>query len=317
MGEAEPAPDAPEDAFWTLDVDGLIERPRRFALTDLTQWTAELAADIHCVTGWTRRGLAWEGAPLAALLDAVGVSPGARFVRFEACSARRHDTSLPLGLARADTWLCWRLDGAPLSRQHGGPLRTVTPSRWFYKSVKWVRRIELLAEDRLGWWERESAYHNGADPWAGDQRFTTGSIRPDQLRRFLAADRYDKWRGRQLIGVDLRSWRAAGRDLRGLVLKGCDLRGVDLRDADLREANLSLCDLRDATLAGATCRDADLEGVDLRGADLRGADLSGCALAAVKLRGALLDGVRWAGAVGLLEEAEALLRAAELSRRRR
>ena len=73
--------------------------------------------------------------------------------------------------------LAFAMGGQPLSREHGFPLRTVTPSRYFYKSLKWVVRIELLAEDRLGWWERESAYHNVGDPWRGDQRKNRAAMR--------------------------------------------------------------------------------------------------------------------------------------------
>ena len=183
----------------------------------------------------------------------------------------------------------------------------VTPSRYFYKSLKWVRRIELLVADRLGYWERESAYHNGADPWPGDQRFTSGSLRPAQARAFRQASTFDRYRGRVLIGLDLQGWDPASRDLRRLQLKGCDLRRAQLRGADLRDANLSLSDLRAADLRGADLRGADVEGADLRDADLRGVDLRGAACSATRLVGARVDGLRWAGASGLLEDQEAWL----------
>ena len=71
----------------------------------------------------------------------------------------------------------------------------VTPGRYFYKSVKWLRSVEVLETDRPGWWETNSAYHNNADPTHGDERFTSGSVRPEHLSRFLATDRYDKYGG--------------------------------------------------------------------------------------------------------------------------
>jgi uncharacterized protein YjbI with pentapeptide repeats len=184
----------------------------------------------------------------------------------------------------------------------------VTPSRYFYKSLKWVKRIVLLADDRLGWWEEGSFYHNNADPRPGDERFTSGSVRPDQLERFLSAAAYDKYRGRVMMGLDLRSWAPATRDLRRLQLKNCDLRGVSLPGVDLRESNLSLSDLRGADLRGADLSGSDLEGVNFSGADLSGADLSGTALSATRFVDdtgeASLDRAVFDGSFGLVEEQE-------------
>lgn len=202
------------------------------------------------------------------------------------------------------------------------PLRTVTPSRYFYKSLKWVCRIELLTEDRLGYWERESSYHNNGDPWAGDQRFTTGSIDPEKLARFRSATAFGRYRGprKALLGVDLSGWRPASPDLREIHLKSCDLRGADFASRDLRGANLSLCDLRGADLSAADLRGADLEGADFFGADLSGVDLSGTLLSAARffersrsgeVAAARIERLRLAGARGLLEAQEKFLRRGE------
>ncbi len=310
-GESAPADGVPTASAWSLTVEGLVATPGRWTLPQLQQHPAArtVRVDLHCVTGWTRLATTIRGVPLAALLDATGgTTADARFVRFESASPRRHDTSLPLAVAVADTWVAWEVDGVPLPVANGGPLRTVTPSRYFYKSLKWVARVEVLSEDRLGYWERTSSYHNNGDPWAGDERFTTGSLRPEQVRRFLERNDYAAYRGRVLVGVDLRSWRPVTRDLQGLSLKGCDLRGVDLAEADLRGVNLSLSDLRGACLRGADLRDGDIEGADFEGADLRSADLRGCAASATNLVGAEVAGVRWDGVSGLLEDQEAWLR---------
>ena len=85
-------------------------------------------------------------------------------------------------------------------------------------SLSWPR-------DRLGWWEEGSYYHNNANPWAGNERFTSGSLRPEQLDRFIEASGYDKYRGRVMMGLDLRGWAPASLDLRRMYLKNCDLRG--------------------------------------------------------------------------------------------
>lgn len=315
VGEDRPRQEALDMRRWTLSFGGLLARP---LVLDWGQWLnlplRERRVDIHCVTGWSRRGTLFRGIPLAELLEPLGIAPNGRFVRFEAWSERAHDTSLPLDLALADTWVVDQADGAALSAEHGGPVRTITPSRYFYKSLKWVRSIEVLAENRLGYWERESSYHDGADPWPGDQRFTTGSLRPEQVERLRVAESLAPWRGprKVLLGLDLQGWEPLDRNLAGMQLKNCVLRGARLAGCDLRGANFSLSDLRGADLREANADGADFEGCDLRGADLRDASFEQVALSAAKFIGggepaAAVEGLRWSGARGLLEDQEAFL----------
>ena len=312
VGERQPSSGLSEPSLWALDLVGEVDNPLHIDLeTFLVRADQPLEFDIHCVTGWTRFGSTWTGMPLAELIDEAAPKADARFVSFEAYSPRDHHTSLPIEVALSDCWLVHSFDGQPLEIGHGGPVRTVTTSRYFYKSLKWVKRVVVLAEDRPGWWEEDSYYHNNADPWPGNERFTTGSIRPQQLERFLSADRYDKYRGRVLMGLDLRNWVPASRDLRRLYLKYCDLRGVALGGADLRESNFSLSDLRGADLRGADLSGSDLEGANFAGADLTDADLSATALSATRFvdetGAATVIGTNFEGAVGLVEEQEEFL----------
>lgn len=311
----------PLDA-WRLELDGLIEPPCALTWADFQALPQrELVTDIHCVTGWTQRAMRFTGLPLADLLASRGARPlpEARFVRFVAYSPRAHDTSIPVELALADTWLVSAFEGEPLTPGHGGPLRTITPSRYFYKGVKWVHRIEFLAEDRLGYWESESKYHNNADPWPGDERYTTGSHTPEEIEHFRNAASYVPYRGpsKTLMGIDLRDWSPATRDLGNIFLKDCDLRGAHLAGADLRGANLTRCRLEGATLAGADLRGADVEGAAFFGADLTGADLTGALLSAArfyvrdeygKITPAKIEGLRWSEDAELLEDQERFLR---------
>ncbi|MEM1205654.1 MAG: molybdopterin-dependent oxidoreductase [Acidobacteriota bacterium] len=322
VGEKAPSAAALDLDSWRLRVDGRVAQPRTWTYPELLALPQrERTVDIHCVTGWSRFETRFTGVPLAEVLARSLALPSAAFVRFAAYSDRDHDTSLPLSLALEDTWLVHARDGVPLEPKHGYPLRTLTPSRYFYKSLKWLRHIEVLDEDRLGFWERESNYHNVGDPWPGDQRFTSGSLRPAQADRFRGASDFSRWRGpkKVLLGLDLRGWRPAGQDLSELALKACDLRGADLRDCDLRRANLSLSDLRGADLRNADLGDADLEGADFSGADLRQANLSRCALSATRffqvddeggVEGAFVDGLRLERVSGLLESQEKYLRGA-------
>jgi DMSO/TMAO reductase YedYZ molybdopterin-dependent catalytic subunit len=313
VGEKSPAPQALDLGSWRLEVEGLIDPP--FALTYgaiLSLPQRDLVADIHCVTGWTQLDMRFTGIPLADLLAVRGahVLPAAAFVRFVAYSDRAHDTSLPLDRALADTWLVHSFDGRPLVPEHGYPLRTVTPSRYFYKSLKWVHRIEFVDEDRLGYWERESSYHNHADPWPGDERYVSGSHTAEEIERFRNAKSYVPYRGlkKLLLSADLRGWAPATRDLGNLYLKDCDLRGARLDSVDLREANLTRCNLGGASLRGADLCGADLEGASFLEADLTGADLRGTALSAAKFIGAKIDGLRWSEDAELLEDQERYLR---------
>ena len=291
-----------------MTVGGLVARPSRLGLEELiTLGREELVMDVHCVTSWSRPETRFTGIPLARLVEPL---PAARFASFSSHSPRGHHTSLPVDFAMDACWVVHEHEGQPLSTEHGGPVRVVTPGRYFYKSIKWLQGVELLAEDRLGWWETNSSYHNNADPQSGRERFTTGSIRPEQVARFLEASSYEKYRGRVMIGLDLTRWRPRLPDLRRLYLKNCDLSGVDLAGADLRESNLSLSVLRGASLAGADLSGSDLEGADFTGADLTGADLSDTALSAARFDDARLTGATFDRCRGLLESQERNLESA-------
>ena len=290
---------------WSIRIEGLVADPRTIALDEfLAMEHRELTFDIHCVTSWTRFDSTFAGVPLSELATPL---PVARFVSFTAHSEHGHHTSLPASYAMEHSWVVRAFEGEPLTIEHGGPVRVVTPGKYFYKSIKWLQSVAFLAEDRLGWWETNSSYHNDADPTRGDERFTTGSLRPEQLRRFLEAGSYGKYRGRVMLGLDLRSWAPATDSLHGLALKNCDLRGVDLSGADLRNVNLSLSDLSGAVLRGADLSGSDLEGADFTGTDLRDADLSHCALSAARFDGAMVERARFARSWGLVESQQRYL----------
>ncbi len=303
VGERAPSPDI---ADWRLFIVGLVSESVEF---DLSEYLAldhrSLTFDIHCVTSWTRFDSTFTGVPLSELVEPL---PEARFLSFGSYSTRGHHTSLPVGYALENCWVVHEFEGDPLSEDHGGPVRVVTPGKYFYKSVKWLKSVEALADDRLGWWETDSSYHNNADPFAGNERFTSGSLRPQQVERFKEATSFDKYRGKVMIGLDLRGWSPRSGDLRRIYLKNCDLRGADLSRRDLRDSNLSLSDLREASLGGALLGGSDLEGADFAGADLSDADLSGTALSATRFEGATVGGLVLDGAWGLLESQASYLR---------
>lgn len=291
VGQRPPShlPDGP----WQVEVAGLAERPQRWSLEALAGLgRAEQVIDIHCVTRWSKPGVRFTGVALAALLAHCRAAPEAAFVRFIAYGPDGHDTSLPLVDAlRLNTLLAWRCDGAPLALEHGGPVRVVVPNRYFYKSLKWLVRIELAASDRLGYWEREAGYHNTADPWR-QQRYMAPALDRRMVRDALAR--------RSFAGLELRSIDARGRDLTGLDARGAVLRDGDFGGAVLRQAcfdgaNLSNARFTRADLREATFRMADVEGADFSAADLRGADFRGATLTAATFLSAPAPGAAQAG----------------------
>src|SRR5262249_39505380 len=159
--------------------------------------------------------------------------------------------------------------------------------RYFYKSVKWLRHIRVLTEDVLGYWERESAYHNNADPLREERYDEARQATADQTRRFRELERFDEFRRPDvpivLIKANLSTCNANARALRRLQLKECDFDGSALSGVDFRQANLTLSKFFRANLAGADFTGADLEGTDFSGAaSLAGTRFVDVSLAAAK-----------------------------------
>jgi DMSO/TMAO reductase YedYZ molybdopterin-dependent catalytic subunit len=305
---------APRDSPWPWEiaVGGLVANTRIWRLDHLAGWPRETRTlDIHCVTRWSKLDRRFSGVPLTALLDLSRPSPAARFLRFVARSDRDHDTTLPLSAA-ADCLIAFEAEGAPLPPEHGGPARVVTAGRYFYKSLKWLERIELIAENRLGYWEAGPGYHDEADPWR-ELRYVTGNIPPDLRARMIERRSLGR---RDLLGVDFSGEALAGLDAAGATLRAVSFRDADLRGADFAGANLSNADLSGADLRDASFLGADVEGAAFDGADLRGADFTGASLFGASFSGR--GGARVAGAriapaqVAALADAEAAYLSAAL-----
>jgi DMSO/TMAO reductase YedYZ molybdopterin-dependent catalytic subunit len=149
---------------WRLRVHGAVARERVLPLAELLALpTVVRRADFHCVTQFSVLGNVWHGVTVATVLDLVEVEPAATHAMVEAAEGYTANLSLAV-LRQPDVLLAWRRDGRDLTPEHGWPLRLVVPSRYAWKSVKWVTGLELLVGDRRGFWE-ERGYHNNADPW--------------------------------------------------------------------------------------------------------------------------------------------------------
>ncbi len=149
---------------WRLRLEGLVAAPLALTWDDFMALPqAELVSDIHCVTQWSRYDNRWQGVKASTLLELARPKDAARFVSFTAYDGYTTNVALA-DFAADDVILAHGWEGRPLERQHGGPLRVVIPRLYFWKSPKWVTRIELLGADRPGFWEVRG-YHNHGDPW--------------------------------------------------------------------------------------------------------------------------------------------------------
>jgi DMSO/TMAO reductase YedYZ molybdopterin-dependent catalytic subunit len=149
---------------WTFRVFGEVEQPLELTWTEFNELPrSSNVQDIHCVTRWSRFDAQFEGVHWRELAALCRPKPSARFVIEHA----EHDftANVPLSFLEAENaLLVTHADGGPLTPDHGGPLRLVIPGKYFWKSAKWLRAIELSAFDKPGFWERYG-YHNDADPF--------------------------------------------------------------------------------------------------------------------------------------------------------
>jgi DMSO/TMAO reductase YedYZ molybdopterin-dependent catalytic subunit len=151
-------------ATWTLTVDGEVEAPLTLSYDELLALPAtEVRTDIHCVTRWSRFDAEFKGVHWRELAARCRPKPTARFAIARA--EHGYTENVPLAaLEDEHALVAYEADGEPLTPEHGGPVRLLIPSRYFWKSAKWLTGIELSPVDKPGFWERYG-YHNDADFW--------------------------------------------------------------------------------------------------------------------------------------------------------
>lgn len=153
---------------WKFRVFGLVEQEVELTWDQFTKltWTT-VTADFHCVTQWSSLDNTWEGVTFPDLMALAQPKLEAKFVMAHCFGG--YTTNLPLEVAMEEGLLVHKQDGEPLGEGHGWPLRLIIPSRYGWKSAKWLNGIELIAEDAPGFWEQRG-YNNNADPWK-EERF--------------------------------------------------------------------------------------------------------------------------------------------------
>lgn len=148
---------------------GLVERPLDLSWDEFNALpTVEVFADFHCVTTWSKLDNTWTGVSFRHICELTGVKPDATHVIAHA--AQGFTANLPLADAmEADVLVATHHNGAPLSLEHGWPMRLVVPKLYAWKSAKWLTGLEFLDRDQPGFWEG-AGYHMHGDPWT-EERF--------------------------------------------------------------------------------------------------------------------------------------------------
>ncbi len=150
---------------YRLRVHGLVDRTLDLTFDDLLAIEPiHLTRDFQCVTGWRVRDVAWTGVRLADLLDMAGVRSGASALHFTSFDGLYTESLSVEQALRDDVLVAYRMDDAPLSQQHGGPVRLYVAPMYGYKSLKWLDGIEVTAEVQTGYWE-QAGYDT--DAWIG------------------------------------------------------------------------------------------------------------------------------------------------------
>ncbi len=170
-------PNVPLDK-WKLEVAGLVENPLSLGWSDfLALSQVDDVSDFHCVTTWSRYDNHWGGVRFSTIAEMAVPKDSSRFILctgydFMPGTFIPYTVNLPLHRALDDdVLLVHTWEGRPLPREHGGPVRMITPKLYAWKGAKWIRKIEFLADDRKGFWELRG-YSNSAEPWFND-RYST------------------------------------------------------------------------------------------------------------------------------------------------
>jgi DMSO/TMAO reductase YedYZ molybdopterin-dependent catalytic subunit len=162
-------PAAPPD--YQLEVSGLVERPLALSVPELRALPAtQLDRDFQCVTGWRVDNVHWVGVSLVALAAHAGIRPRATGFRFSSFDGLYTETLTVEQAHQSGAIVAYEMLGAPVTRDHGGPVRLYVPSMFGYKSIKWLSRIEAVDEASLGYWEQNgypvNAWIDGHPPRA-------------------------------------------------------------------------------------------------------------------------------------------------------
>jgi DMSO/TMAO reductase YedYZ molybdopterin-dependent catalytic subunit len=139
---------------WRLAIDGLVTNKLALSYSDLRDLPSEhQVSTFHCVTGWTVKNVRWRGVRLQTIFDHAQPLPNAHALQFVSAEVPYIDYLTKQQSLLPDVMLAYEMDGKPLTRDHGSPLRLVIPDMYGYKGVKWLDRINLVPKAGDGYWE--------------------------------------------------------------------------------------------------------------------------------------------------------------------
>jgi DMSO/TMAO reductase YedYZ molybdopterin-dependent catalytic subunit len=167
-------PDVPLNK-WKLEIGGLVENPITLNWPEFMALPqAEDTSDFHCVTTWSRLNNHWKGVRFRTIAELAVPKDEAKHILctgYDFLPGSFIPYTVNVSLERAieeDVLLVHTWEGQPLPREHGGPVRMITPKLYAWKGAKWIRKIEFLDHDQKGFWE-ERGYSNSAEPWFNDR----------------------------------------------------------------------------------------------------------------------------------------------------
>jgi DMSO/TMAO reductase YedYZ molybdopterin-dependent catalytic subunit len=154
-----------DPATWRLRVSGLVEKPATLTYAHLRSLPrVEQVSTFHCVTGWTVPNVHWTGVRIRDVFDLVRPYPEAGALQFVSAEDPYVDYLTMQQALLHDVMLAYEMNGKPLPREHGAPLRLIIPEMYGYKNVKWLAGINLVAHPQDGYWE-QLGYDR--DAWVG------------------------------------------------------------------------------------------------------------------------------------------------------
>ncbi len=157
-----------EQTDWKIEISGSVENPLSWSFDDLmSQPQFESVSDIHCVTAWSRYDNHWQGVSAQHILSLVHPAKDAKHIIFHSYDGYTTNVTLER-FSHEDVLLAHSWEGSRLTREHGAPVRVIMPRWYFWKSAKWIKKIEFCSDDQAGFWEVRG-YHNEGNPWTEER----------------------------------------------------------------------------------------------------------------------------------------------------
>ncbi len=154
-----------EPATWRLNIGGHVEHPVSLTYDELRALPrVEQISTFHCVTGWTVDNVHWGGVRISDVLAKAQPQSSGHALRFVSMEVPYVDYLTLHQASLHDVMLAYEMDGKPLPREHGAPVRLIIPEMYGYKNVKWLQGIDVIPAAVNGYWEN-LGYDR--DAWVG------------------------------------------------------------------------------------------------------------------------------------------------------